>query len=82
MDAKGGVASNTEEPLPEAFCAEHLGIAAKGNLKDPRLPQFFSNAIKTRAWCEAIDHEYNALRKRGTLTFVKRHIDTNLILIT
>lgn len=49
------------------------------NSKDPRLPQSFTAEIKHPRWCEAINREYNELRKRNTCSFIKLTVDMEII---
>lgn len=72
--AEGGL----QQPLSVAMSS----FAASGNLNDPNLPTDFTDAVRHKAWRDAIDREYLALRKRNTWTYVKRAPDMNILPIT
>lgn len=76
-NAQDGIA---EDILAQAFHIYRPSLSfhsptasiAKGNLKDPRLPRTFKEALGSKDWCNAIDREYSALRRRKTWDYVLR----------
>lgn len=71
-----------EEGLQQALSVAMSSFGASGNLKDPKLPTDFTDAVRHKAWRDAIDREYSALRKRNTWTYVRRTSDMNVLPIT
>lgn len=59
--------------------AELLSNFAKENLKDQGLPKMFNKAFQTPNWCDAINNENSALRKRNVWMFVSRTANFNVI---
>lgn len=74
--------SPSDEAFLGAFQASLTTFIAKGNLKDPRLPKSFNDAIQSPDWCAAIDREFNALRNRNTWKLIRRTPDMNVLPFT
>lgn len=62
---------HVEEGLHQAILVAPSSFEASGNLKDPSLSKDFVEAVRHKAWRDAIDHEYFALSKRQIWTYVK-----------
>lgn len=74
-----GTANHAEEGLHQAFSVSFTPSVATQNLKDLRLRHSFNDSVQHKYRRDAIDREYQVLRRRKTWTYVKQTPDMNVL---